>query len=292
MFTTHLCKKLIPFPVTFSGNPGENGMKRKLGLIYTTDPGRPDLAALKDYVIREVQRCGGRFAATATFPRPNVADGTSPDYAAPAMASFKQQGITTVVWAGGYETYFSHAANKLAYSPEWVLAGDGKLESINGGELQDQAEWAHAWVIANVTWKKSATNQQPCYTAYKEADPAAEDGLVGTYACPMYNDWRQLFTAIQVAGPRLTPHTIDQGFHAIPAVSSTDATVPACYYDADDYTCVKDAISMWWDSTATCWRATEQGKRYVAGSWPDGDITAQRDPSRDGCNQYGANLQG
>src|SRR5256885_2877325 len=72
----------------------------------------------------------------------------------------------------------------------------------------------------------------------------AEDGIrdykvtgVQTCALPIL---RQLFVGIQVAGPQLKPPKVDEGFHSIPAVASTDPTVPACYYDPGDYTCIKD----------------------------------------------------
>ena len=36
-----------------------------------------------------------------------------------------------------------------------------------------------------------------------------------------------------------------------------------------------------------CWRMMEAGKRYLAGTWPAGDVDAQRNPSADPCNAQG-----
>jgi len=53
---------------------------------------------------------------------------------------------------------------------------------------------------------------------------------------------------------------------------------------------------MWWDSngkapnsqsSSGCWRMVEGGKRYLTGTWPPGDVIAQRLPN-DPCNNYGA----
>ncbi len=49
---------------------------------------------------------------------------------------------------------------------------------------------------------------------------------------------------------QLTPQTLDQGFHAIPMVESTNPQLPTCYYLAGDYTCVKDSIIEHWDDGA------------------------------------------
>ena len=97
-----------------------------------------------------------------------------------------------------------------------------------------------------------------------------------------------------MAGPRLGPTSVDKGYHAIPKIPSTNPKVPACFYDPGDYTCVKDAVVMWWDpqgkppgstSQNGCWRMYEGGKRYLAGTWPQGDVLAQRTPA-DICNNY------
>jgi hypothetical protein len=115
--------------------------------------------------------------------------------------------------------------------------------------------------------------------------------------CGFYDNLRQLFTGIQVAGPKLTPGNVDEGFHAIPAVASTDPQVPACFYHPGDYTCVKDGIAMWWDrsgqirgwSGTGCFRLTDDGKRYLVDQWPSRNLTDARRPGKDVCNGYTSN---
>lgn len=89
---------------------------------------------------------------------------------------------------------------------------------------------------------------------------------------------RQLFTGIQVAGPRLTPEAVNQGFHVIPGTPRGDPSVPACLYRSGDFTCIKDAIAMWWAPGASspssakkgCYRVPESGRRHFAGAWSAG----------------------
>jgi hypothetical protein len=106
---------------------------------------------------------------------------------------------------------------------------------------------------------------------------------------------RQLFTGIQVAGPRLTPESMEKGFRAIPSIQSKDPYVPACFYEPGDFTCVKDATYMWWDPDAEtrdrlsgaptqgCWRMREDGLRYLRDGWPRENVPARQQPA-DPCN--------
>lgn len=98
-----------------------------------------------------------------------------------------------------------------------------------------------------------------------------------------------MFTGFQVAGPRLTPGTIDKGFHAIPPGPSGNPAVPACFYNSGDFTCVKDATAMWFDPSGSvggnpgCWRMPDNGKRYLPDGWPTGNVESQR-TAKDPCN--------
>jgi hypothetical protein len=142
-----------------------------------------------------------------------------------------------------------------------------------------------------------ANEQQRCWQSYKEADPDLPDTDLG-YICEYYRNLFQVFTGIQVAGPRLGPTSIDKGFHAIPAVESTDVQTPACFYLPGDYTCVKDAIAEIWRAGQTppgaqqpgCWAAIENAKRYLPGRWPEGNVDAQI-TGAEPCNAYSSSVR-
>jgi len=296
--SAYVCTKVVPFPVSNTGNTADRGGPRRLGLLRTDNPGYPGLQKLALLVRERVTACGGNFVAEATYPTVFGIDVETrrPGYGQENMARFQQDGVTTVIWPGGWETEQSRAAASLGYRPEWIMAGDYQVEGYDVGQLQEQSVWQYAVVMTNVT-REGQFEENLCYLAALEADPEfpRQDA---SYACPLgqvYESLRQLFTGIQVAGPKLTPGTMERGYRAIPAVRSNDARVPACFYDPGEFTCVKDAQAMWWDPSAAprnntrgCWRMMEGGRRYLTAAWPGGDILAQKDAGRDVCNGFAA----
>jgi hypothetical protein len=297
-FSSFVCQKVIPHPVSFSGNPDDMGKPRRLGLVASNDPDQPQLKILRDLVVAQIKGCGGEFAVERTFPRAGYAQdaSTPPGYATENMLAFQQAGVTTLIWPGGLETKQSAAAAAIGYRPEIVVSGDRLTESRATSQLQEQSVWDHAWVVSNVT-QVGLAEEELCFLAYREVDPDAPSRDVTYSACGLYDDIFQLFTGIQVAGPRLGPTSIDKGFHAIPRIASTNPKVPACFYEPDDYTCVKDAVAMYWDSSGRapgatqngCWRMAERGKRYLTATWRPDDVVAERSPA-DPCNAYGSDF--
>lgn len=291
-FATYVCKKVVPYPVSF-GNPQDVGKARRLGLLSTTDARQPAMQQFAALAKKEIEACGGNFVAEAFFPSAGFVANPAATYGADNMAKFVQNEVTTVIWAQGFEQNNTTAAGKIGYTPEWIVAGDGQLDGLVPAKYQDQNVWNHAWVVSNATLV-GPWDQEDCYGAIRETGsniPRSDTAI----PCRHYRDFRQMFTGIQVAGRILTPSSVDRGFHTIPAVPSEDAEVPACFYETNDYTCVKDAVGMYWDSTARstfssstgCYRVPERGTRYLPGGWPSGDVPAQRG-SDDPCNGYTA----
>jgi hypothetical protein len=294
-YVSYLCTKVIPYPVSHSGN-GDIGQPRKYGFISTSDPGSPGLQLLADYVRQGIKACGATIAEEANFPVAgySVSAGQDPSYAAEAMARFRQANVTTILWAGGQETYFSKAAGTLRYYPEWVIDGDRIMESFFNAGQQDKAVWNYAWVVTNVT-AVGEFNKEPGVQAFREASGPDYPQRDIQYAMDFYLPLFQLFRAIQVAGPRLGPTSIDKGFHAIPKIKSEDPTKPAGFYDSGDYTYVKDSQVMFWDSAADnpyandpgCYRMVRGGARSLANDWSAGDTFGSGEATpADPCNAY------
>lgn len=304
-YADFVCGSLAKSPTSDVGQnanpPGsgvvKNGIPRKFGLIYSADPAKPSLqkeAKLAEGYIKA--RCGVTMADRQSYPSDGYIVDTSqlPAYATSAMAKFQKQGITTVLWPAGFETKLGTAASQANYSPEWITGDDENQVGTSEAQLQDQTQWAHAWSVSSLTFYPTLTYQL-CYVEYRQVDQQTKDVDVASYICPMYNTLRQLFTGIQIAGPNLTPQTVNQGFHAIPAKPSTNPQVPACYYPVGDYTCVKDSAIMHYDSTVPstmtsngqpgAWRMAANGKRYLPGKFPQSTL-AQMKGSNDLVNQY------
>ncbi|HUR48970.1 MAG TPA: hypothetical protein VMY88_05495, partial [Acidimicrobiales bacterium] len=243
LYASYVCEKVIGQPVVDSGNAADMGKPRRLGLLRTTDATRPGLVALGKLVKQKIEACGGEFVEEATFDEVgyDLLGTDDPTPATANMARFQESGVTTVIWGGGHENKHSAAAARLGYLPEWILAGDTFSEGAGAGGDQNQTAWRYASIVTSAT-PVDKTEDTFCGGALREADPTigGRDLFWGCLDVPWYPDIRQLFSGIQVAGPRLTPSAIDKGFHAIPAVASTSPDLPACFYEPGDYTCVKD----------------------------------------------------
>ncbi|HEX9766038.1 MAG TPA: hypothetical protein VGA36_04685 [Nitriliruptorales bacterium] len=297
LFASYVCEKVLPHPVSYSGN-GDHGQPRVLGLIKTTEEAETNRRRFAEVARAKIEDCGGVIAAEGTIPNHGTILGNGDEQVAARqeMAQFQQAGVTTVLVMQAYATEHSTAAADINYLPEWLVAGSSFMEDGEAASgHQDQRAWAHARVVTGLTYIPEDRSDDPCYQAFAETAPDHSDSYVVT-ACetlPTYKDLRQLFTGIQVAGPRLTPGSIDRGFHAIPQRLSGDPRTPACFYLPDDYTCVKDATAEWWDvgngqtgyANDGCWRMVEAGARYVPGAWPAGNADAQDRPD-DPCNNY------
>jgi hypothetical protein len=191
------------------------------------------------------------------------------------------------------ESKFSASADRAQYYPEIIVLGDGVMDGFLATLYQENRVWQNAVTVGYQPYELDK-EQQACFLAYKDADPQAPVRDIRRRACQTYNNLRQLFIGIQVAGPRLGPTSIDRGYHAIPKISSSDPTIPACFYNTDDYTCIKDMVVQYWDPNGQapnstepgCYRMAEDGKRYIVGQYPDGEATSYFRRGQDVCNGF------
>ena len=303
-YASYVCQRIVkPGHVSFSGN-NDTGATRSYGLLITDDPAATVDQERQQLAVKYLQQdCGIQFADTERYHYSGGNDsGPKSGWGSFNMAAMKAKGVTTIIWPGGAEVEDMKAASQQGWHPEWVIQGDDYMDGVSGGQGEPSDEMTHAWIVTREPLQNyhGMSVEAPCYDALLATDPSIDQTLSDVhYACTYYDDLRQLFTGIQVAGPKLTPATMDQGLHAIPAKPSDSPYEPSCYYLPGDYTCVKDAAAMWWDpngpvgtgSTPGCWRMWEGGRRYLVGGWPPGDAEQGKDPNGDPCNlwDYGTN---
>ena len=299
LYADYVCTKVKGHDVSFSGIPEHDGKPRRFGLLTSEDKRYPGIALFTRRAEQVLADCGITFAARGTYPMarhglPAPVENEGP--AAANMAEFQRAGVTTVIWPQGYEVSHSAAADRIGYYPEWVVAGDGQFEGYQAAQFQNQNVWDdHVWAVTQLTLNVPGVETY-CARALREGDQRITEfdrGQICAYSA-YYTDLRMAFTGVQVAGPRLTVESVDEGFHAIPAVPSKDPTVPACFFEPGDYTCVKDGVATYWDFDHPgpspyfpngCWLFAERGLRHFAGDWPRGDVRAQQ-TRRDPCNNY------
>lgn len=292
LYTSYLCKKVVPHRVSF-GRQEDFGKVRKFGLLYTDTESFPDLQYVGELVRKKVEACGGDIAVSRGMPYASRNDA----YAAQNIAAFQDEKVTTLLWTGLYESRQSQVATAVRYTPEILVMGqhDGSDNNSNiSSQRSGQEFWNHAWAVTNYA-REGPIREEVCAQAILDAEPQADEDAV-FLGCFWYHHVFQLFVGIQVAGPRLTPANVEDGFRAIPAKASTSPKAPACFYEPNDFTCVKDAAAEWWDSEGRppwqrqtspvtgCWRMAEEGKRYLEASWPEGDVLAQQKRGTDPCN--------
>ncbi|MBW3588160.1 MAG: hypothetical protein KY429_01940 [Actinobacteria bacterium] len=270
------------------------GQPRKYAFMRTTDDRFPQFKYFADLVKTGTQQCGITYADEIKFSRHQYSVDTHPDAFTESeenVARIKGKGITTIIWAAGYEVEHGKAMERKNYFPEIFVVHDQWHGEISKARFQNQRVWSNAVLMSN-DLLEDKEETAPCRQAYREADP---NGTFYGRACEVYHDFFMLFKAIQVAGPILGPDTVDQGQHAIPVQESTSPYVAACFFDPNDYTCVKDAREAWWDPNAPdpdgdpdelgCWRLTNGGKRYLANRW-DSKSYAFQNPN-DPCDNQG-----
>ena len=287
-FSSYVCDQVV-------GRLGPSG-PRHLGLLHSG--ATPGLWSLGQHVQAGVQGCGGTFELVRSNARhAEVLKTTEPPRpeAVLTMAAFREAGVNTVVWAGGFDPEMGRAAAALGYRPEWIIAGDGISETTWAGQQQGGPVFDGAVTVAALLTPQQAASSLCAVTA-REVRPTPDEDFV--YWCDFYVELRQAFIAFQVAGPTLTAANVDTGLHAIPSRSSTGPAHPASWYDPGDYTCVKDAAVARWDGAAVnlpstrpgCWRLAEQGLRYST-SWPalgEHPLPAAR---RDVCSAYAPGIR-
>lgn len=287
-YASYVCMKVKPFKVSQSDNPGENGQERKYGLMYTTDGSHEELIVARQLIKKRLAGCGLKWETEVTFPVAGFSSGAGDQsYAHENVAELRRKGVTTVLYLGGQEVKTSRVASAEGYLPEWVVLGDGDTDGNFPASFQGKLAWRNAWVTS-FQLREDSDQETPAWQACKEANPSGRRGDC-QWLMEAYRSHFMLFQAIQVAGPDLSPSSVDAGFHAIPRIRSTNPYQAAFYFDPGDYTGVKDAHEMWWDATANegdgCYRLVRGAQRYPAWAW-EGGHDVFPNPVTEPCSSY------
>ena len=311
-YASWFCTRIAPYPSNFAGQ-GSNGKKRKFGIVYY-DPGANTAGGHTDIDWEKIlegdikAQCGVTMADKATYPIYQAwsSSGTQSSRMLADMQRFQHEGITSVVMVGASGDD-ANQASSINYFPEWLIMGDDINDSSLFAAGMPSDEEAHSIALTQQPLQNADGQpvERACYEAITWAWPnIPRDTLDISYACLYYyDDLRQLFTGIQVAGPHLTPESMNEGFHAIPPHPSPGPDQPACFYLPDDYTCFKDVTVEFWDPNAQpasqcgqtcnrsgsyangCWRMWMGGARFLPGEWPKGNGVAGA-TYREICNLY------
>jgi hypothetical protein len=289
MLAEYYCKRLQGKPVQWAGSDVEHfggptapPPVRKVAIEYPATNGDPmyDITAKLFLKLVSGGECGSPADGAKAYPYQSDIT-TAQQQATTTVAQMKNDHVTTVVHFGDpiAPVFFTEAAAAQNYHPEILISGTGLVDYDVLGQLYVSSVWQHAF--------GPSTLMNPIPFDQSEAVAAYHD--VGRQGLPDKTEnlnWAY-FTLIgnsfQLAGPRPTPASIQQGlfaaapaggdpFHTLQMFGHADAASPQ-----GDYTGLHDEREVFWCANKPSpingqngvYVPVDGGKRYQIGQWPN-----------------------
>ncbi len=280
----YVTKRVAGRPAAHAGDPAFQSTRRRFGLLYLessedSTPGAQDLQA--------------QLAEKGVTLEPIVPYTLDPtrlqEQADSAIARLKDAGVTSVLISGDPVApgSFTRAATAQGYHPEWILSGSALMDTTAFARTYDQEQWAHAFGVSQLT-ARTRPEIDGSYFLYDwfHGEPPPADDSVGV----LFPQPGLFYSAVQAAGPSLTPETFRDGLFAgaptpdaitNPSISFGDHGI----WPDTDYSGIDDATELWWDAAATgpdeirregqgMYQYGDGGRRYLPGAWPESDTRA------------------
>jgi hypothetical protein len=289
-----LGKSVAGQPAKWAGDAALKTEKRKIGAIY--DPNTLDINLFN----QELKKAGGGTLALAqqytpppgTGPVATPASTAASQDAAPTIAAkFKDAGITTVItWSDSTMiTALTQAATSQNYHPEWFIPSNQAAAFDFTARGFDQDQWSHAFGVVGLPPAVEGTSSDATSLSFDWYWGPTK----GTYQAFALGEFSVLYSGIQMAGPKLTVKTFQQGMFSIPAYggaasgeyeSFMTAWGPKAKLPWNQYFSSSSDLPLgWWDATVTGpsniipitgkgkWVYLNGAKRYSAGTFPKGE---------------------
>lgn len=270
----YLCKRVLGGTADHAKG-AELGKPRKVGII-TESAAINEFRTSGSLVADLKKECGAENFPTADVV---ITGGSAEAQAAlsTAIAKMRQEGVTTISLTVGAAAAIGlmSFADAQAYYPEWVLVNSYGIDINGGARLLPQTQMAQAFGMSGWEVPRPFPASE-CYRAYKSIDPAnAPDEISCTL---LYMSIEHTVNGIQMAGPKLTPKTFEQGLFAYGYRKPVERWAISGGYAPGDRSFVDTFGEVWWDATVTdpaggepgAWRWTNGAKRYGRGEIPKG----------------------
>jgi hypothetical protein len=272
----YYCKKLAGKPADHAGTNihptiGGRDTRRHLGIIV------PEIEAnvlTAQRVRAKVDQCnGGDPAPLLRTYKSNIETATEQTQATvSALISAK---VTSVVCMCDpiAPVFLTSGMTSNAYFPEFVLPGLGLLDYDLLGRLYDKRQMEHAFGPSNlpVLTHLDDTDQARVWRATgRSGHPCGDNGCGLPWAYLNF-----VGMAIHMAGPQLTPLTIERGLlQDLPDLYGGPQT-SLISFGPGDYTGNEDAKEVYWDANARsavdgkagAYVPLNGGRRYRLGAW-------------------------
>ncbi|MHB8508004.1 MAG: type 1 periplasmic-binding domain-containing protein [Candidatus Dormibacteria bacterium] len=281
-----VCHSIQGRPATRAVDPKLRLGTRRIAILYGGLNSQTQTQPYADHLNAATrQLCGYAFAQEIYAG--NVNGGTTDGSITAAVAKARTDNDTTLFCypCPNFLPTFQEEADRQGYLPEYLFADGYPNDNSNARNLV-QAQWSGA---AGITWRwrQPPISQTFWWTAYQQVDPTGTpDRSTGP---AIYHYLMQLFSMVQLAGPRLTPAAAEQGmvrWHR----PSPDVFSPEASYEPGDHSFIKDWMEEVWDPSGVppggaqsdldlggnqggCYRLVDGGARYnlARSHFPDDD---------------------
>lgn len=207
-FTGNLsCAQLAGHPAAFAASDLAS-KKRVFGVLH---PENPEYTKMAEAFEQALHHCGQTSKRTLSYA---LDIGTAQQDSVSAMAQMKAAGVTTVVCFCDevLPVFLSKAADQQSYGPEWLV----QRWPDPWGRLPSQDQWARAMQLGGTTQPLAKTEIGTVMNAATNgAGPASPDSVR-----QIYEQLLVFFSALQAAGPKLTPASFQAGMFELPDTKS------------------------------------------------------------------------
>lgn len=200
--TSLVCQRMVGMPAIYAAGD-QQGKPRKFGVIGVNIP---EWAAVADMVSSMVKKeCG----VDAVNLRYEFDLGTFSQYGSSMMAQMRQDGVTTILCVCDPlgPIFMTQSATDDGYYPEWIFHNQGIVDSN-----YDPDQLKHSFSNGPALPPATQTEAFRVFrAAYPNADPPSKPYFTWLYGIMM-----NIYSAIQMAGPHLTPQTFYDATRALP----------------------------------------------------------------------------
>ena len=288
----YYCKKMAKGNADHSGGVihptiGSRGqVPRKLGII--TPEIEANVLAAKS-VINAVKACGGNVTSSPYTYQSDIEAATQQTQA--TVTKLVQDKVTTVACMCDpiAPAFLTTGMSGNTYFPEFLLTGTQFTDADLVGRLYDPQQMQHAFGISTIPAQGALANGDAT-KVWRDvgSPPAAAKDTSATNPCEKNGcgiNWsyiNMLGTAIQMAGPNLTPATLQQGMLSLPADGGWAAAhkpdVAFWKLGPNDYTWLSDTREVYFSGSAVspvdngrcAYVGVNGGQRYTLGQWTPG----------------------
>jgi hypothetical protein len=267
--------RLNGHPAAYAGDATYKLQTRKFAIVYyETNDGayKPGV----DFFEKELLKYNIKLADRISY----ILDlGKAQEDARVIVARLKDKGINSVLFSGDplFPIFLTQAATQQAYNPEWVISGSALTDTTFFARLYDKTQWAHAFGISYLVARidKAISDAEGDLTSWHYGKPLTSK--------PSELEFGLLFTALHLAGPKVTPTTLKEGIFSFKPTKGFITRYAVSYgrglWPFEDYTAADDATEIWWDNQAQgkdelqndgvgMYRYVNMGKRFLPGEWP------------------------